>query len=180
MAKAVKNRHIVVYVPGHPLAFGRRRAATIGAHRVILYEEIGEGPHKCHWCSVILVWAPPRAVLSEGTHRLIVDHLDGNPINNSPKNLVPACSRCNILRSTPNVGRKRKLYTSRAVGVAVAYEKPLPPPHTVGPLRNVLREVPQKGPLPRGKHYWVYELECGHVVKRRGTGRTKCVCPHCC
>jgi hypothetical protein len=45
-----------------------------------------------------------------------------------------------------------------------------------GPVRYVKRELPTELPRLFG---WKYELECGHVVVRRGTGRTWCYCEQC-
>jgi hypothetical protein len=58
-------------------------------HRTVLRAVIGEEPHPCHWCNRTLTWGVD----------LCVDHLDFNPLNNDPRNLVPSCSPCNTRRS---------------------------------------------------------------------------------
>ena len=83
--------YLVVHAPGHPLAEGRAQG-KIEAHRVILYESLGEGPHPCHWCDRMLPW---RGAPGE---RICVDHLDFDKLNNSPSNLVPSCLDCNTKR----------------------------------------------------------------------------------
>ncbi len=76
---------------GHPLAGAKGK---LYEHRKVLYEALGDGPHPCHWrvlsgcgeCS--LEWS-----------EIHVDHVDDNPTNNSPENLVVSCMACN--RSRP-------------------------------------------------------------------------------
>ncbi len=67
----------------------------IGQHRIILFENIGTGPHKCHWCNCQVDWAT-----SFGIKKLCVDHLDNNGRNNDPVNLVPSCHKCNCRRDS--------------------------------------------------------------------------------
>lgn len=69
-------------LPNHPLADGR---GQVYAHRVVLFDAIGEGPHRCHWCAGVVGWR----------HGLEVDHLDTDRANNDLANLVPACGPCN-------------------------------------------------------------------------------------
>ena len=75
---------------GHPLAIGR---GIVAEHRYVLYEEIGPGPHPCYWCGTPRDWG--------GQTGINVDHLDDDPLNNDPDNLVPSCCGCN------RVGRRR-------------------------------------------------------------------------
>lgn len=75
---------------GHPLADKRGR---IYNHRFVLYESIGDGPHPCHWCGVMVDWTDPPI------SRLEVDHVSGNKGDDSLSNLVPSCGPCNRLRS---------------------------------------------------------------------------------
>lgn len=86
-----------VYLPGHPLADER---GAVGEHRVILYAKVGPDEHPCHWCGRTLRWLPTGQALRRGS--LQVDHLDGNPRNNDPMNLVPSCTGCNTGRAQPN------------------------------------------------------------------------------
>lgn len=76
--------------PGHPLATAR---GTILEHRVVLYDAIGPGEHRCHWCDRRVVWAK-----GSGVGVLYVDHVDGNKQNNVRSNLVPSCAGCNAKR----------------------------------------------------------------------------------
>lgn len=66
-------------------------SGRVGVHRIVLFDRIGFGPHKCHWCSEALSWGSS----------LVVDHLDFNRANNDPNNLVPSCNACNV-RRTPS------------------------------------------------------------------------------
>lgn len=76
---------------GHPLA---NHHGAVFEHRKVLYDDVGEGPHPCHWhamsgCGHIeLEWRD-----------IHVDHLDDDPTNNDLDNLVVSCSGCNWGRS---------------------------------------------------------------------------------
>lgn len=74
---------------GHPLA---DKWGHVLEHRVVLYEKIGPGEHPCHWCGVTVRWEAGRAA------GITVDHVDFDPSNNTPANLVPACNACNVRR----------------------------------------------------------------------------------
>lgn len=72
----------------HPLA----TRGQVAEHRFVLYNEIGPGPHLCHWgCGKLLEWG--------GREGIQADHVDGDTMNNHPENLVPSCSSCNCLRA---------------------------------------------------------------------------------
>lgn len=71
----------------HPLACHN---GEIKEHRKVLYDLLGAGEHDCHLCGKVLDWA-----------EMVVDHLDGDPLNNSPENLMPACRKCNWDRQNP-------------------------------------------------------------------------------
>lgn len=94
-------------LPGHPLAAPNGR---IGVHVATLYERIGPGWHPCHWCGASVEWRPVGASRKD---RLIPDHLDGDPRNNDPANLVPACTGCNTGRGLPNAIREGELTVTR-------------------------------------------------------------------
>ena len=49
------RRYRTVAAKGHPLAHANGRAYE---HRVVLYDLIGQGPHACHWCGVMVNWGP--------------------------------------------------------------------------------------------------------------------------
>jgi hypothetical protein len=81
--------YVIVQAPGHPL----NRAKGTYLHRVVLFDEIGLGPHRCHWCSVPVAWTH-----GLGVGALVADHLDHDTTNNAPSNLVPSCNPCNSQR----------------------------------------------------------------------------------
>lgn len=64
-------------------------------HRMVLFDSIGEGPHRCHWCSTPINWGAG----------LEVDHLDHVRDNNTPSNLVATCHGCNVKRRDIDAGR---------------------------------------------------------------------------
>lgn len=79
------------YIAGHPLS---PKKGSLSEHRRVLYDAIGEGPHPCHWCGLLLYWKP-----GSGQPKLTVDHLNDDRLDNRPANLVPACNSCQVLRS---------------------------------------------------------------------------------
>lgn len=88
----ITSRYRYVTVSSHPL---RPEGGKLPEHRLVLYKKIGPGPHRCHWCGKPIAWdVPPSA---DGC--IDTDHLDGDRLNNEPKNLVPSCHRCNIIRT---------------------------------------------------------------------------------
>ena len=78
-----------LYVPEHVLA---RSSGLVAEHRIVLFDAIGYGPHRCHWCDRWINWG--HAV----PYRLTVDHVDWNVDNNDLSNLVAACHGCNSKR----------------------------------------------------------------------------------
>jgi len=87
----------MVNVPQHPLT---STSSIIPEYRKLLYEAIGSGTHPCHHCGIPVTWSPGAGCTSDA---LVVDHLDRNPRNDSPENLVPSCQRCNVLNSSRTV-----------------------------------------------------------------------------
>lgn len=81
----------------HPLA---RKSGVILEHRKNLFDKIGWGPHKCHWCKTKIQWRIGDTRYKGNSQRgiLYVDHLDGDKRNNHQVNLVPSCVSCNLLR----------------------------------------------------------------------------------
>ena len=75
---------------GHPLCVPP--STCMPTHRKVLFDAIGWGPHKCHWCGRSVIWKTRRGVTEDS---LLADHLDNDSRNNSPENLVPACTGCN-------------------------------------------------------------------------------------
>lgn len=84
------RRYKNIYRPNHILAtkYGR-----LYEHRMVLFDKIGYGPHRCQWCSKVLYWG------SRGSNVIQADHVDGDGANNHPDNLVPACPACNVTRA---------------------------------------------------------------------------------
>jgi hypothetical protein len=80
--------------PGHPLAQADR---YVPEHRLVLWESLAGADAPCHWCAEPVSWALkwPR-----DRWALVVDHLDGDKLNNDIGNLVPSCNPCNSTRST--------------------------------------------------------------------------------
>lgn len=86
------RRYRFRYAPGHPLA---GKNGKVYEHRFVLFEEIGPGPHSCHWCGTEVDWLP------KGDPReLQPDHLNNDGADNRIENLVPACRGCNTARGT--------------------------------------------------------------------------------
>lgn len=79
----------VVSAPGHPLA---RKRGDVLEHRRVLFDAIGAGEHPCHWCGTEVSWSESYPSSIRG---LVVDHLDGDRLNNDLSNLVPSCAPCN-------------------------------------------------------------------------------------
>lgn len=95
------------YAPGHPLVL---KAPYVPEHRAVLFEKIGPGPHPCHYCGGSVNWVPGGRT---GKGVLVVDHVDRNPMNNAPENLVPACTRCNVLNADRVVTNDENFRTVR-------------------------------------------------------------------
>lgn len=88
------KRYRLKVMRGHPLA--HRGTGRVYVHRAVLYEAIGAVRVPCFWCGRPLRWTTEKPVPADG---IIPDHLDGDRHNNSPENLVPACSGCNCRRT---------------------------------------------------------------------------------
>jgi hypothetical protein len=104
--KASPERYKVVLDPGHPLAM---KSGEVLKHRKVLYAKIGPGPHSCEWCGEPVEWMT-REIGGRGA--LLADHVDGNVLNNSPENLVPACHKCNTGRERKNTVKDEELYVT--------------------------------------------------------------------
>jgi hypothetical protein len=86
-----KDGYRTLTIHGHPLA---DRWGHVLEHRAVLYDAIGPGEHPCHWCGKPVSWLAPQRV-----NGLDVDHVDFDPLNNDPGNLVPSCNSCNVRRA---------------------------------------------------------------------------------
>lgn len=82
--------------PNHPLASVK---GTIPTSRRMLYDHLGEGEHPCHWCGFSLKWRLNQKGGSTKNRDLLVDHLDGDQLNDDPDNLVATCQSCNTVRA---------------------------------------------------------------------------------
>jgi hypothetical protein len=80
-------------------------------HRVVLYDKIGPGAHKCHWCGCTVRWYPRLQSHLRPKDYLIVDHKDSWSLNNNPNNLIPCCSSCNTSRGCKNQAIAEQLYS---------------------------------------------------------------------
>lgn len=77
---------------GHPIApVGSGRVAVA---RLVLFDKIGDGNHPCNWCGREVGWHAGHYA----DENLIADHLDHDPANDTPENLVPSCLACNAHR----------------------------------------------------------------------------------
>ena len=85
-------RYLNVYLPDHPLAASDGK---VSAHRLALWDKIGDGEHPCHWCGCPLRWLPGEGNVPGA---ITADHLDNDGKNNDPANLVPSCHPCNVKR----------------------------------------------------------------------------------
>jgi len=80
----------------HPL---RTSGNVVLEHRAVLYSHIGPGPHPCHWIDRFSCGRDQLEWGGLGGDSIVVDHLDDNGTNNSPENLVPSCTGCNVRRA---------------------------------------------------------------------------------
>jgi len=83
-----------VYRPGHPLA---GRTGLLSCARATLFDKIGRGLHPCHWCGKPVNWAVGQR--GQPADTLVADHLNADPLDDRPENLVAACGTCNGTRA---------------------------------------------------------------------------------
>lgn len=69
ISASLGRRYVSRMDPSHPIA---PPCGRVWMHRAVLYDEIGEGIHACHWCHVPLEWRPT----TDDTKPLTVDHLN--------------------------------------------------------------------------------------------------------
>jgi hypothetical protein len=85
-----------IVVPGHPLMDGSK---SVSANRYTLFEKIGAGVHKCHFCGQTLEWSIKGGNMVPGALPITVFHLDGDKNNCREDNLVPSCRACSLQRN---------------------------------------------------------------------------------
>ena len=86
-------KHRMRRAPGHPVA---PASGIVAIARINLYDRIGPGEHACNWCGTTVEWMPGAGLAPRA---LIVDHLNLDPTDDRPENLVPSCSVCNAGRT---------------------------------------------------------------------------------
>lgn len=86
--------YVLEYAPDHPLA---RSHCRVYQHRIVFYEEHGDGPFCCHWCGCTVTW--------DDMH---VDHLNDVRSDNRPSNLVSSCPTCNQARGRHKMRKSMK------------------------------------------------------------------------
>jgi hypothetical protein len=90
--------------PSHPLAV---TGGCVYVHRQTLWDYLH--PHhpdpyetydRCYWCNWPQYWRTIQTTHGQSSMTSInVDHVDGDPTNNSITNLVPSCFWCNTNRT---------------------------------------------------------------------------------
>lgn len=93
--RPAKDGYLQVWKPKHPLA---NKSGYVPLGRLVLWEKLAGADADCHICGRRVSWALT-APAQEGA--LVADHLDFNPLNNVPDNLLPACCPCNAKRRRP-------------------------------------------------------------------------------
>ncbi|HEV7299245.1 MAG TPA: HNH endonuclease signature motif containing protein [Tepidisphaeraceae bacterium] len=93
LRKTNTNGYLMLRRPSHPMV---TRNGYAYAHRVVLFDRIGPGQHKCNWCPRIVTWAHRWPLQPDS---LTVDHVDSAKANNDDANLVPSCPSCNSRRA---------------------------------------------------------------------------------
>lgn len=78
--------YTLVYSPGHIIS---PRRPHVFQHRLVMFDIIGYGPHRCGHCATHINWGAG----------LEVDHLDYQRDNNDPSNLLQSCHGCNTRRA---------------------------------------------------------------------------------
>jgi len=93
--KKNKNYYRLGNAHAHPISDSN---GCLPYHRWILFEKLlCPAVSRCHWCEYILPWK--HCGVKDSMYLIVnCDHLDKDPYNNSPSNLVPACFWCNMNR----------------------------------------------------------------------------------
>lgn len=97
-------KRIEVRIPQtHPLS---THTGRIRKSRLVLYEKIKHGKHKCYWCNNDIFWFTGKQ--NNKPDAICVDHLDGDSLNDNEQNLVPSCRQCNANRKKDGSSNGRK------------------------------------------------------------------------
>lgn len=87
-------------VPDHPLV---PPCGRMSVHRINLFEKLGPGVHRCHWCKKPLIWEVRRKAKRRA---IFVDYLDHDRNNVSKQNIIPICNTCNVRRKQRDVAEE--------------------------------------------------------------------------
>lgn len=103
--------YIARYAKDHPLCLrktsnSRRSLFYEYEHRIVYYDNHGDGPFSCNWCGIEVNW-----------DTLHIDHVDDNRKRNVPENLVASCAICNQGR-----GREKANKAIREKGRQIEFE----------------------------------------------------------
>lgn len=104
------GRYRLVDDPSHPLSDASGR---VREHRRVLFEKIGDGIHSCHWCGDLVTWMVGVGAVKGA---LQADHVNGNKLDNRPKNLVPSCHVCNTRRGNRILIGDEELFVTASNG----------------------------------------------------------------
>jgi hypothetical protein len=88
--KPLTEHRRIRYLPEHPLA---GHSGLVSEARVVLFARIGPGAHRCHWCGGKVRWR--KGQRGNLVDALVADHVDNNPLNDAPDNVVASCGSCN-------------------------------------------------------------------------------------
>lgn len=86
---------------GYIVVYDSKNRRNEYEHRKVLFESMGNGPFKCHWCK--------KTITKRTMH---TDHLNEVKDDNDPSNVVPSCAICNQAR-----GRHKMIVTKQACGM---------------------------------------------------------------
>ena len=109
-SKPDASGYVKVKAPDHPIA---TKNGWLSLHRAIMYDHMGEGQHKCHWCGAVIVWVNRDP--AKQFQLIQVDHLNSIASDNRLINLVLSCKRCNTGRSSGYYGHEAQIRRIRSV-----------------------------------------------------------------
>ncbi len=92
--KNTTTRRRMLYRPDHALA---GNTGLVSAARAILFNRIGAGWHSCHWCGRKIRWRIGKS--GNLVDAVIADHVNNDPLDDAPENIVASCGACNGTRT---------------------------------------------------------------------------------